>query len=148
MKKSEILKELKEIQEQMSECIVGAWNRNLDSTSEAILLEDFEGGCDDEPDDIEYNGWNERLEKLVEALEKGEPTKMEVMVKNFYEYISMDDDTTSADIEEEIKKLENHGEEHDTLDHVLSDRFTPVEPFEYSFTVGSFLEQIDTKGYE
>lgn len=151
MKKSEILKELKAIQEQMSECIVGAWNESLSDTTDAVLLETMNSDKYGEEVQCEYNGWNERLEKLVEALEKGEPTKMEVMIKNFHKCISIDDDVTDADIEAEILHLQNHVKEynsHDTLDYVIGDKFNPIEKFEHSFTVKTFLDHIDTKGYE
>ena len=152
MKQAEILKELKGALSQMDDCIVGAWNESLSETTDAVVLNTMHSDKYGKEVECEYNGWRERLYKLVKALEEyKEPTRMEVMVSNFHNYISMDDDTTEKHIVAEIELLQTHRaykDEHDTLDHVLSERFCPVECFEHNFTVGEFLNHIDTKGYE
>ena len=150
MKKSKILKELKEIKELIGDNRVSAWNEDLSNSSDAVLLEDMTDKYGEEVE-AKYNGWNEKLEKLIAELEgEKEPTRMDVMVTNFYEYIAMDD-ATEKDVIAEIESLQTHrqqADEHDTLDHVLSDKFCPVACFEHTFTVGEFLNHIDTKGYE
>ena len=74
MKKAKILSELKEIQEQMSECIVGAWNDSLSDTTDAVLLGDITDKYGEEVENL-YNGWNERFKTLIKALEESEKDK-------------------------------------------------------------------------
>ncbi len=147
MKTSEILKELKAIKEAMNNNIVSTWNENLSESSDAVLLEDVTCKLGEEVE-TEYNGWNERLEKLISELEgQKEPTKMEVMVNEFVKYIATDD-APYEEIETEIKNLQLYLCKDETLDHILSDKFCPIASFEYDFTVQTFLDQIDIKGYE
>ena len=147
MKKSKILKELKAIKELIGENRVSAWNEDLSNPSDAVLLEDI---TDKNGEEVEtsYNGWNEKLEKLITELEgEKEPTRMEIMVGEFMKYISVDN-STYEEIETEIKHLQAYLCQNETLDHILSDKFCPCAQFEHDFTVASFLEQIDIKGYE
>lgn len=73
MTKSEILKELKEIQRLISENTADLWPNHWESTTPAVITENI---CQDWPDmeqeegtfDVDYNGWGERLDNLIETL--------------------------------------------------------------------------------
>lgn len=145
MKNLEILKRLKAISEAMTENSVEVWDGKLTSSITAVVMEDFKT---DDRGTVEYNGWSDDLEKLISDLEgHKEPTKMDVMVNEFVKYIAVDD-ATNEEIENEIKNLQLYLCKDETLDHILSDKFCPSVSFEFSFTVESFLDQIDIKGYE
>jgi len=67
MKNQEIAKKLQAIIEKMNENIVGAWNNELDGTTDAVILSTFNEGDENE---IVYNGWSEELIELMESLKK------------------------------------------------------------------------------
>ena len=62
-------------------------------------------------------------------------------------YIAVDN-ATYEEIVTEIEHLQKYLCKDESLDHILSDHFTPCASFEHDFTVQSFLDQIDIKGYE
>ncbi len=145
MKNLEILKRLKAISEAMTENSVEVYEDKLTSSITAVVMEDFETG---DKGNVEYNGWSDDLEKLISELEgEKEPTKMDVMVGEFVKYIEVDN-ATHEEIETEIKNLQLYLCKNEALDHILSDKFCPSVSFEFSFTVETFLDQIDIKGYE
>lgn len=140
MKHAEILKELKEIKAQMSECIVGAWNEDLSHTTDAVLLGDM---TDKFGDNVEhsYNGWSERFEALINKV-KGEEDKLEDAIEKAGDYLSYE---SYAQMREDVIALTRLSDTTASLDHALGDDVFPVEKYEYCFTVGTFLEEIGYK---
>jgi hypothetical protein len=145
MKKTEILKELKEIKELISKNLISAWERDLGSTIDAVALEDFEEGTEEEPVTLEYNGWRDRFETLIKALDESKETRISVMADNIGNYCGWDE---LPNFEEFIEKLQAIEDKSQMLDTVLDDEGNDCvyicEAFEFTFTVKSFLEQIDT----
>lgn len=139
MKKSEILKELKEIRELMSQNIVGAWDRDLSGTTDAVALGDVECGDDDDPITIEYNGWSEKLEALTKALEETEQSKIDELIETAEPFLSYDD---YEEMKSEVIALTKLTDKHVSLDHTLGDNVFPIEKYEHVFTVGTFLEEV------
>ena len=140
MKNQDISKKLKAISEAMNKNIIRAWEDDMGNATDAVALENH--------GDVEYNGWSDELEALIKSLEEQkEPTKMEVMVGEFMKYIAVDN-ATHEEIVTEIEHLQKYLCKDESLDHILSDHFTPCASFEHDFTVQSFLDQIDIKGYE
>ena len=72
MEKLEILKELKEIQRLMGENTDELWQNNLESTVPCVIVGDADNELEAEGEFIEYNGWDERLDSLIEKLESEE----------------------------------------------------------------------------
>lgn len=75
MQKAEILKELKEISNMMSENMVDLWTNDVGSTVGACATDDVDNTYDDgqgntEGEFVKYNGWNERFENLIKKLEE------------------------------------------------------------------------------
>lgn len=66
LKLEEVLEEIKEIKTLMWACSGDAWDNQLKTSSECIMLEDIQST---DEDFIEYNGWANRLEKLIQKLE-------------------------------------------------------------------------------
>jgi hypothetical protein len=140
MKKQDILKELQAISGLMSNNVIGAWDRDLESTSDAILLEDLESGSDDEPETIKYNGWSDRLNTLIESL--AETTKLHDMVVKAGEILSHDSSISYEELEKEVIRLTKLTDVHVSLDHTLNDDFCPTEENEHCYTVDRFLKEI------
>ena len=139
MKKKNILKALKEISELMSVDANQLWQPNLGETVSAVILQDYNSAEDGEEEDIiEYSGWSEKLETLIKSLEDSLPTRMSVMVENCGHYLCNTENVES--IVERLMELDDKSQE---LDDSLED-IVVWEKVENEFTVGQFLDQIDT----
>ena len=57
-------KELKEIVKMINDNQVDAWEDNLEETKPVVILDDFDKGVPS-PNVTKYNGWLERLLKLI-----------------------------------------------------------------------------------
>ena len=62
----EILKGLNAITKKIQENTIGAWEHDLEGTTEAVITEDHRANEAEEP--IKYNGWVEDLAEITEAV--------------------------------------------------------------------------------
>ena len=71
MDKSKILLQLKAIQSKISDNTIGAWEHDLEGTTDVVILNNFNENSkiDDAPVTM-YNGWAEDLNKIIFELEK------------------------------------------------------------------------------
>ncbi len=135
MKTSEILKELKAIKEAMGNNIVSAWNEDLSNPSDAVLLEDIIDKNGEEVE-TEYNGWNERLEKLISEIEKSD-TMEEKAVVSASHYLCND----ISELPSILKRLSEYENQDEILDDSLED-IVVWEKVVNSFTVSDFLDEV------
>lgn len=56
------------ILQKINDCGVGAWDGDLETSREAVALEDFYGDPDSKEPTTRYNGWFEDLQKLKKIL--------------------------------------------------------------------------------
>ena len=69
MKIAEVLKELKQIQNLIGENTDEFWQNNLEYTVSCVITEDADNEHEGEGEFIEYNGWGDKLDSLIEKLE-------------------------------------------------------------------------------
>ncbi len=84
-----------------------------------------------------------KLDSLQEKLEADivPSTKMDVMLENANRFVICEEGLELEDVINQLLELEDKTQKLDFA--IEDDRFAPLEAYEYSFTVESFLSTID-----